>query len=271
VTATAAAPLRSDWTALDVRHDPQEGLLRLQIDNPPLGLLNQVVRQELGSLFLAAGDRADVRCILFGSSERSFCAGADLREYPLRFDPRVARAHVDNAHRMILALAECDVPVIAELRGACMGGGFELALGCGYRVAASSASFALPEVKRGAWPGTGGTALLARLVSPSVARRLLYTGETLTAARALELGLVDEVVEDGLLQARCEELARAFASQPRSSIRTMSQLLDRQFRASLRDHLRHEAECFVTAYQLPTAREGYTAFFEKRAPRWPRD
>lgn len=263
--------MRIDWTSLTVRHDPQEGLLRLQIHNPPLGLLNQVVRQELGSLFLQARDQPGVRCILFGSSERSFCAGADLREYPLRFDPLVAQAHVDNAHRMILALAECDVPVIAELRGPCMGGGFELALGCSYRVAASSASFALPEVRRGAWPGTGGTALLARLVAPSVAKRLLYTGETLSAGQALELGLVDEVVEEDLLQTRCEELARTFAGQPRSSIRTMSQLLDRQFRVDFREHLRYEAECFVKAYQLPTAREGYTAFFEKREPRWPRD
>ncbi len=263
--------MRTDWTSLNVRHDPQEGLLRLQIHNPPLGLLNQVVRQELGSLFLEARDQASVRCILFGSSERSFCAGADLREYPLRFDPLVAQAHVENAHRMILALVECDVPVIAEMRGACMGGGFELALGCSYRVAARGASFALPEVKRGAWPGTGGTALLGQLVPPSVAKRLLYTGETLSAARALELGLVDEMVEDNLLQARCEELARSFSSQPRSSIRTMSQLLDRQFRTSLREHLRYEAECFVKAYQLSTAREGYTAFFEKREPRWPRD
>jgi enoyl-CoA hydratase len=263
--------MHQDWTSLDVSHDPQEGILRLQIQNPPLSLLNQVVRQELGTLFTQLREERGVRCIVFGSGERSFCAGADLREYPMRFDPAVARAHVDNAHRMILALVECDIPVIAELRGPCMGGGFELALGCSYRVAARSASFALPEVKRGAWPGTGGTALLARLVRPSVAKRLLYTGETLSADQALQLGLVDEVVDAAQLQARCRELAQVFAGQPRSSIQTMAQLLDTPFRSGFREHLRLEAEHFVRAYQLPAAREGYTAFFEKREPRWPRD
>lgn len=263
--------LRGDWTSLSVRSDREEGVLRLQIHNPPLGLLNQAVRHELGTLFASLRAAADVRCIVFGSTERSFCAGADLREYPMRFDPAVARAHVENAHRMILALVECDIPVIAELRGACMGGGFELALGCSYRVAARSAAFALPEVRRGAWPGTGGTALLGRLVRPSVAKRILYTGETLTADQALQLGLVDEVVDDHLLQGRCAELARAIAGQPCSSIQTMAQLLDGQFRSSFREHLRHEAERFVHAYQLPAAREGYNAFFEKREPRWPRD
>jgi enoyl-CoA hydratase len=263
--------MRTDWTSLSVLHDPQNGVLRLQIDNPPLGLLNQVVRQELGTLFEQVRHEAGVRCIVFGSSERSFCAGADLREYPLRFDPAVARAHVENAHRMILALVECDIPVVAELRGACMGGGFELALGCSYRVAARSASFALPEVKRGAWPGTGGMVLLGRLVRPSIAKRILYTGETLSANAALQLGLVDEVVEDPLLRTRCGELTRAIGSQPHTSIQTMATLLDRQFRDGFREHLRVEAEHFIRAYQLPAAREGYAAFFEKREPRWPCD
>lgn len=262
--------MRPGWTALQVQPDEDAAVLRLQIDNPPLGLLNQVVRRELGSFFTEVGQDPAVRCVLFGSGPRSFCAGADLREYPLRFDPAVARAHVDNAHRMILALVECDVPVVAELRGACMGGGFELALGCSYRVAGRSATFALPEVKRGAWPGTGGTALLGRLVRPSIAKRLLYTGETLTAELALGLGLVDEVVEDDRLAEHCAALAAVIAEQPRSSIRTMAQLLDGQFRAAFREHLRFEAECFVHAYQQPAAREGYESFFEKRKPRWPR-
>jgi enoyl-CoA hydratase len=170
---------------------------------------------------------------------------------------------------MILALVESDTPVIAALRGPCLGGGFELALGCGYRLAARSATFALPEVKRGAWPGTGGIALLERLVGPSRARRLLYTGETLTAQQALSMGVVDEVVEDESLDTAARELAIRFAQQPASSIRTMAQLLDGAFRPDFRAHLAREAESFVRAYQLPAAREGYQAFFEKREPRWP--
>jgi enoyl-CoA hydratase len=261
--------MQSQWNALAVRHDRATAVLEVRIQNPPLSLLNQDVRRELGSLLLQLPAAADVRCVLFASGERSFCAGADLREYPMRFDPAVARAHVENAHRMIQALVDSDTPVIASLRGPCMGGGLELALGCAYRVAARSATFALPEVKRGAWPGTGGTVLLARAVGPSVAKRLLYTGETLAAEPALALGLIDEVVDDAALEDRSRELALQIANQPATSIRTMARLLDGDFRAQFRQHLRLEAECFVHAYQQPAAREGYQAFFEKREPRWP--
>ena len=247
------------------------GVRRIAIDHPPLGVLNQVVRRELGDVFLQAQLDPSLRALVFGSGPRGFCAGADLREYALRFDPAVARAHVDNAHRMILALVELDIPCIAAIRGACMGGGLELALGCTYRIAAKGAKLALPEVTRGAWPGTGGLMLLTRQVAPSIAKRLLYTGQTLDAEAALAIGLVDEVVDDDALDAHAQELAALCASQPRSSIQTMSQLVDRTFRSEFRAHLAHEAECFVQAYQLPAAREGHDAFFEKRAPRWRHD
>lgn len=261
--------MQEAWNTLAVSADRAAAIVELRIQQPPLNLLNQEVRRELGTFFEAIPAVPQARCVVFGSGERSFCAGADLKEYPLRFDPAVARAHVDNAHRMIRALVECDTPVIAALRGPCMGGGFELALACGSRIAARSATFALPEVRRGAWPGTGGIALLARLVGPSQARRMLYTGRSLTAREALDAGLVDEVVDDDALDAAARDLAATFAQQPASSIRTMAQLLDGVFRAQFRTHLATEAESFVRAYQLPVAHEGYQAFFEKREPRWP--
>lgn len=256
------------WSALSVRTGSPSAVRHVAIDNPPLGVLNQAVRCELGSFFLALQDDPDVRCLVFDSGPRSFCAGADLREYAQRFDPTVARAHVRNAHRMILALVELDVPTVASIRGACMGGGLELALGCSYRIAARSATLALPEVRRGAWPGTGGMVLLTRQIRPALAKRLLFTGESLDASSALALGVIDEVVDDEALDERAQALAADIAAQPKSSIQTMSHLLDRSFRSEFRAHLEHEAECFVHAYQLPAAREGYEAFFEKRPPRW---
>jgi len=261
--------MHQEWNTLALAHDHARAILELRIQQPPLNLLNQEVRRELGSFFLSLPAASNVRCVVFASGERSFCAGADLKEYPLRFDPAVARAHVENAHRMIRALVESDTPVIAALRGPCMGGGVELALGCAYRIAARSATFALPEVKRGAWPGTGGIALLSRLVGPSRARRLLYTGEILSAADALRLGVVDEVVDDEVLIEHAHAFATVLAQQPATSVRTMSDLLDFSFRTAFREHLYREAQSFVSAYQLPAAREGYEAFFEKRDPHWP--
>lgn len=256
------------WQTLLVRTGSCPAVSHVAIDNPPLGILNQAVRRELGSFFLAAQDDPQLRCIVFDSGPRDFCAGADLHEYAQRMDSAVARAHVHNAQRMMLALVELDVPTIASIRGACMGGGLELALGCCYRVASRNAVLALPEVKRGAWPGTGGIPLLQRQVRPSLAKRLVYTGASLDAAAAHAVGLIDEVVEDEALDERAQVLAAEFASQPKSSIQTMSRLMDRDFRSAFRAHLEYEEECFVHAYQLPAAREGYEAFFDKRMPVW---
>lgn len=259
------------FTTLSVRHENATGVRHITINNPPLGVLNQTVRHELGSFFQGVQADRGVRSVVFGSGPRSFCAGADLREFALRFNPEVARVHVCNAQRMILALVELDVPSIAAIRGPCMGGGLELALGTSYRIASHSATLALPEVNRGAWPGTGGILLLSRTIRPSLAKRLLFTGEQLDATAAYELGLVDEVVDDDALELRSQALAAQLAAQPRSSIRTMTQLIDRDFRTQFRSHLGYEAECFLQAYQLPSAREGYDAFFEKRQPRWEQD
>ncbi len=255
-------------TTLELTPDARPAVLALNIANPPLNVLTQAVRRDLGDLWLRLRRDRSVRAVVFGSGPRAFCAGADLTEFPLRFAAPVARAHGENAHRMILALVELDTPVIAALRGPCMGGGLELALACSYRMAAASARLALPEVRRGVWPGTGGVVLLERLVGPSRAKRLLYTGETLSAAQALALGLVDEVVEDEQLDARALALAAKIAEQPRASVNTLSELVDRRFRLAFREHLQFELERFVQAYQLPDAREGIEAFFDKRAPVW---
>lgn len=255
-------------TPTTLHFERSNGIGHLTIVNPPLNVLTQIVRQELGTLFLALQHDAAVRCVLWSGGDRAFCAGADLREFPLRFDPVVARAHGENAQRMMLALVELDTPVVAALHGACMGGGLELALACSTRIAAASATLALPEIRRGVWPGTGGAPLLERLVGPAAAKRLLYCGASVTAAEALTLGLVDEVVEDADLPARSLEVACEIAAQPACSVRTLTQLVDRRFRLDFREHLQFELERFVQAYQLPEAREGNAAFFEKRAPRW---
>ena len=251
----------------------ERGVLRFAIDNPPLNVLTQRVRHELGTLLLglhapATSENVAVRAAVFASGPCAFCAGADPNEFEQRFHLAVARLHALNAHRMILALVESDTPVIAALRGACMGGGLELALGCAYRIAGASATLALPEVQRGIWPGTGGSVLLARQVGPSIAKRLLYTGETLEAKQALEIGLVDEVVEDAEVDARSLALAGEIADRPAGSVRTLSQLVDHEFRRQFRSHLQFEIERFVQAYQTDDAREGLAAFFEKRLTKW---
>jgi len=247
--------------------EQEEGIWRVEIGNPPLNLLTQTVRKELGDAFAWLDGNERVRVVVFGSPG-NFCAGADLKEFPLRFDASVARAHGENGQRMVFNLAAMRKPVIAAIDGNCMGGGYELALACGFRIASSRVRLALPEIKRGVWPGTGGVHLLERLVGPSTARRMLMTGETFDAQAALQRGLVDEVVGEEALDEHVMQFARELANRPPSCMRSISMLLDHDFLDGFRRYLAYELELFVQAYQHPAAREGNQAFFEKRAPRW---
>lgn len=240
----------------------------MAIANPPLNLLTQEVRRELGDIWPMLDADDTVRVVVLGDPASGFCAGADMKEFPQRFDPAVARAHGENAHRMILGLVAMRKPVLAAVRGHCMGGGLEVALGCGLRIAAADARFALPEVKRGVWPGTGGVFLLQHLVGSARARDLLLSGRTIDAAEALALGLVNRVVPVENFEQAVLDYAAELDSGPLSSIQAISTLLDHDWVAQFRRHMQYELELFVQTYQLPAAREGNLAFFEKRAPRW---
>jgi len=246
----------------------ENGIFHLEINHPPFNLLNQQIRKELGDIFIELQSNPDLKTLIFGSLETSFSAGADLKEFPLRFDPLVARKHGENAHRMIFSLASLCRPAVAVMSGRCLGGGLELAMACGYRIATDETRIGLPEIKRGVWPGTGGIFLLERLVGASKARRLLMSGKTISAQEALDLGLVDQVVRQHDLNESVMALTQELASGPISSINAISVLLDKNFLSEFSEHLKYELELFVEAYQLPAAVEGNKAFFDKRTPNW---
>jgi len=246
----------------------KNGVFHLEINHSPLNLLNQQIRKELGDIFLDLQKSEELKTLIFGSFTTAFSAGADLKEFPLRFDPLIALEHGQNAHRMIVSLASLRRPVIAVLNGLCLGGGLELAMACGYRIATYETKLGLPEIKRGVWPGTGGVFLLERLVGSAHARRLLMGGHTISSEQALDLGLVDQVVRKEDLNDAVMSLAQEFSFGPISSIDAISTLLDHKFLTQFSEHLNFELDLFVKAYQLPAAGEGNMAFFEKRPPNW---
>jgi enoyl-CoA hydratase len=148
--------------------------------------------------------------VLIVSGQRVFCSGADLEH--------VATQTADQLHAfcalgtgVLDRLASAPIPTIAAVGGAALGGGFELVLACDMAVAASSARFGLPEIQLGAIPSFGGVRRLCRRLSPSTARELVYSGRTVTAARARDMGLVLDVVEPAHLADRCDQLASRIA------------------------------------------------------------
>lgn len=251
-----------------VQSERRDSVLVVRIDNPPLNLLTQEIRRSLGEIFAAAAADDGARAVVLASGPEHFCAGADMKEFPLRFDPEVARAHAANGHRMALNLVRCPKPTIAAIEGACLGGGMELALACDFRIAARTAKLGLPEINRGVWPGTGGIPLLARLIGAARAKELILNGETMDATEAKSANLVEEVVEEGQAIEAALQRAGRLVQRPAAAVRSVKQLADRQFLASFAAHLEDELEAYVACYQTEDAREGNRAFFEKRPPRW---
>jgi enoyl-CoA hydratase/carnithine racemase len=198
----------------------------------------------------------------------NFCAGADLKEFSARSDPAIADAHCRNGHAMTLALVSCDKPLVAAIEGACLGGGFEIALCCDRRIAAGNARLGLPEIGRGIFPGTGGIPLLERLVGPSRTKELVLSGQIVEPSSPLMDGIVDQRVEPGTALGVALDLARDWAAQSAPSVQALKRLVDAEFRTRLQDRLEAERAEYVAAFSRADAREGWRAFLEKRAPVW---
>jgi enoyl-CoA hydratase/carnithine racemase len=261
----AAAPL-SAAGSVTVERDAAVAIVR--IDRPPLNLLNQDVRQELGSSFARLADDDTVRVVVFASGPANFCAGADMTEFPLRFDPLVADEHWRRAYRMTMNLLTLPKPVIAAIEGACFGGGLELALCGDRRLCAHDSKLGLPEIKRGVYPGAGGLLLLADLIGRHRAKQLTMVGSVLTAAEALRAGIVDETCEKGGVLASALCIAHQLADCSMPGLAAIKRLTDEPFLQRFAAHAEAERRAYVACYQTTDAREGNEAFFQKRAPSW---
>ena len=171
-----------------VRYGIANGIATIAIDNPPVNALAQPVRAALLAAVLAAAGDPAVRALVILGSGRCFVAGADLREFELP-----PRAPLLND--VLLAIEALDKPVVAAVHGMALGGGLELALACHYRCAAAGASFGFPEIKLALIPGSGGTQRLPRLVGAATAFEMMLGGEPIGAARALDLGILDHLID----------------------------------------------------------------------------
>jgi enoyl-CoA hydratase/carnithine racemase len=218
------------------------------------------VRESFDAL---AADRSTRLAVVVGSG-RAFTAGMDVRV--LRdLDVGRARELITALHDAIAAVHRAPFPVIAAVNGPCLGAGFELALACDLRVAAASASFGLPEVRVGV-PSVIQAALLPPMVGPGRAAEMLLTGAPITAATALDWGLVNRVVPDDRLRPAAEELAAAILAAGPEAIRLQKELIVRWRESDLSTAVRHGINAFATAYATDEPLEGMSAYLEKRRP-----
>jgi enoyl-CoA hydratase len=228
------------------------------LDGPTLTELLDRLRE------LAFDESARV-VILTGAGEKAFIAGADIK-YMSGLTVAQARTWGAVGHAVGTELEVMPKPTIAAINGFALGGGCELALACDLRYAASKAKLGQPEVNLGIIPGWGGTQRLARVCGLGVAKELIFTGRLVDAGEALRIGLVNGVHDPALDRAR--EVAEVLASKAPLALRVMKELSNRALGGSHWENLAAESEKFGALFSSEDAKEGLSAFVEKREPRF---
>ena len=213
---------------------------------------------------LAADESARV-VILTGAGEKAFVAGADIK-YMSGLDVEGAKEWGALGHEAGRLLETMPKPTIAAINGFALGGGCELALACDVRYASSRAKLGQPEVNLGIIPGWGGTQRLARVCGLGIAKELIFTGRTLDAEEALRIGLVNGVHDPVLEKAR--EVATLLAAKSPIALRLMKELANRALGGDHSENLEAEGQTFGEIFSSEDAREGMTAFVEKREPKF---
>jgi enoyl-CoA hydratase len=203
--------------------------------------------------------------VVTGAGEKAFIAGADIK-YMSGLGVEGATAWGELGHEAATLLETMPKPTIAAINGFALGGGCELALACDLRYAASNAKLGQPEINLGIIPGWGGTQRLARATTLGFAKELILTGRTVTADEALERGLVNAVTEPEELMPRVMETARQLASRAPLALHAAKEAVNRALAGEHAENLTRESDRFGELFASEDAKEGLTAFAEKREP-----
>lgn len=245
----------------------QDGVWLLKINRPEaLNALNSEVLNEMGEALRQVGEmpyEAARALIITGTGEKAFVAGADIKEMrDLNEDQSLQFAI--RGQSIFHELSLLKIPVIAAVNGFALGGGCELALGCDFIYASENAKFGLPEVSLGLIPGFGGTVRLARAVGLRKAKELTFTGQMITAAEALTMGLVNKVLPQAELMPAVLKTVEAIKSKAPIAVASSKKSIYQAWDMDVEAAQKNEAEIFSELFNTEDMKEGLTAFTEKR-------
>jgi len=265
-----------DW----IRVEKQEHTLVIELNRPKVNAISPLMSRMIHAAVQQGEADNDVRCMVITSSNpKVFCAGWDLNaladgDYSpeKHFDP--VEGHGPGGFAGICETFSITKPIVSVVRGAAIGGGFEIALASDVIVAGQSAYFQLPELMRGFLPDAGGVQRLPKLISPMIARDLLYTGRRFEADEAKQYGLVARVVEDDKALESAFEIAALIGEAAPLAVQACKAVLRQNEDASLEDAMRlthpseNKLEIVERMRKSDDFFEGSRAFIEKRKPRW---
>jgi len=241
---------------------------KLTLNNPPLNLVTlEMTEQLMGALDELEGDEAVRALVVTGAGDKAFCAGSDVKEFAAVRD-RVVEKKLAQENEAFSGFESLSKPVIAAIEGLAYGGGCEISMACDIRVIAEGARVALPEVKLGVVPGSGGLFRLPELVGPARAMQLMYFGDPIGAREAEDIGLVNEVVPDGETLSRALDIARRVSRQPKEAVAAIKRSVRQATRLDHSQSVRLTLELSDHVFKTEDCAEGISAFFEKREPRY---
>jgi len=250
-----------------------DGVAMLTLNRPERGngVVPEMARDILDALTTLEQDRA-VRVLVLTGAGAQFCAGADLVEFQRYIAERLPVDHEPYNARVLWPVTQrlvgCRLPIIAAINGGATAGGLDLALACDMRIASTRAKMGETYIKLGLNPGNGGTYFLPRLVGSGLAAELAFTGDVLDAQRALEIGLVNRVVEPDRLLAEATALAARIAAYPRLALEATKQQLRQSWHLDLISSMNLSFWGVATMSHTEDLKEGIAAAREKRPPRF---
>ena len=246
-----------EWVRLEV----SEGIATIRLDRPPLNALNVAMQARIGAAALEVAERPDIRAVVLYGGEKAFAAGADIKEMnAMSYTDMVEQsARLQSA---FTAVARIPKPVVAAITGYALGGGCELALCADVRVAAEDATVGQPEITLGIIPGAGGTQRLSRLVGPSRAKDIIFTGRFVPAREALSIGMVDRLTPSADVYATAMAWAGQFAEGPAYALRAAKEAIDTGLEVDLSSGLEMERTKFAALFATEDRASGMASFVD---------
>lgn len=244
-----------------VRLEVADGVGTIRLDRPKMNALNVQMQEEIRAAAVEATERDDIRAVVVYGGERVFAAGVDIKEMAdISYTDMVKRS--GPLQSAFTAVAKIPKPVVAAVTGYALGGGCELTLCADVRIAADDATFGQPEILLGIIPGAGGTQRLTRLVGPSRAKDLIFTGRFVKADEALAIGLVDKVVPAASVYDEALAWARQFSGAAAFALRAAKECVDRGLEVDLETGLEIERQQFAALFSTTDRTIGMRSFVE---------
>ncbi|MEV2217165.1 enoyl-CoA hydratase-related protein [Streptomyces sp. NPDC050997] len=247
---------------MTVNLEVAEGVGTIRLDRQPMNALDMATQDRLKELAEEATRRAEVRAVVVYGGEKVFAAGADIKEMQaMDHSAMVLRSRA--LQDAFTAVARIPKPVVAAVTGYALGGGCELALCADFRIVADNAKLGQPEILLGLIPGAGGTQRLSRLIGPSKAKDLIFTGRMVKADEALTLGLVDRVVPAADVYTEAHAWAAKLAQGPALALRAAKESIDTGLETDIETGLAVERNWFAGLFATEDRERGMRSFVEE--------